>query len=151
MPETTMIFVTHDQVEAMTLADRICVLRDGLIEQVGRPMDLYKRPDSLFVAGFIGSPKMNFITGPLAASHGCTTLGIRGEHLKVVADGAWQGTAIHSEVLGADTYVYLEMGMAEPVVVRLEGEAGVRSGDTVSVAPMVDQIHRFDAADKPIR
>ena len=151
MPETTMIYVTHDQVEAMTLADRICVLRDGLIEQVGRPMDLYKRPDSLFVAGFIGSPKMNFITGPLAAAYGCTTLGIRGEHVKVVADGPWKGTAIHYEVLGADTYVYLEMGMAEPVVVRLEGEAGVRNGDTVSVAPVADQIHRFDAAGKPIR
>jgi multiple sugar transport system ATP-binding protein len=127
------------------------VLRDGMIEQVGTPMDLYKRPDSLFVAGFIGSPKMNFITGPLAAPYGCATLGIRGEHLKVAPDGPWRGTVIHSEVLGADTYVYLEMGMAEPVVLRLDGEAGYHSGDAVSVAPMADQVHRFDAANRPIR
>ena len=76
MTDTTMIYVTHDQVEAMTLADRICVLRDGLVEQVGTPAELYDSPNSIFVAGFIGSPKMNFLKGAFAEAHGCTTLGV---------------------------------------------------------------------------
>jgi multiple sugar transport system ATP-binding protein len=69
MHNVTMIYVTHDQVEAMTLADRICVLRDGLVEQVGTPMELYENPNSVFVAGFIGSPKMNFIAGDKATPY----------------------------------------------------------------------------------
>ena len=151
MHDVTMIYVTHDQVEAMTLADRICVLRDGIVEQVGTPMELYERPDSIFVAGFIGSPKMNFVGGDKAESFGCTTLGIRGEHMLVRPDGIWQGTVIHTENLGADAYVYLEMGTEEPVVVRLEGAAQYNSGETLRVSPMEDKIHRFDAAGKPIR
>src|SRR5690606_17454467 len=106
MDNVTMIYVTHDQVEAMTLADRICVLRDGLVEQVGTPMELYENPNSVFVAGFIGSPKMNFISGDKAKAYGCTTLGIRGEHMLVRDDGIWEGQVIHTENLGADTYVY---------------------------------------------
>jgi multiple sugar transport system ATP-binding protein len=86
MDKVTMIYVTHDQVEAMTLADRICVLRDGLVEQVGSPTELYDRPDSIFVAGFIGSPKMNFLNGEIARSFGCETLGIRPEHIAVDND-----------------------------------------------------------------
>lgn len=151
MHEVTMVYVTHDQVEAMTLADRICVLRDGIVEQVGTPMELYERPDSIFVAGFIGSPKMNFVGGDKAESFGCATLGIRGEHMLVRPDGIWQGTVIHTENLGADAYVYLEMGTEEPVVVRLEGAAQYNSGETLRVSPMEDKIHRFDAAGKPIR
>ncbi|MBL9057483.1 MAG: ABC transporter ATP-binding protein, partial [Rhodobacteraceae bacterium] len=89
--KTTMIYVTHDQVEAMTMADKIVVLNAGRIEQVGSPLDLYRAPANLFVAGFIGSPKMNFITGAEAAKHGATTIGIRPEHV-MIGDGPWQGT-----------------------------------------------------------
>ena len=78
-----MIYVTHDQVEAMTMADKIVVLNAGNIEQVGSPMELYKTPKNLFVAGFIGSPKMNLIEGAPAAKHGAKTIGIRPEHLDV--------------------------------------------------------------------
>ena len=152
MDQVTMIYVTHDQVEAMTLADRICVLRDGLVEQVGTPMELYDSPNSVFVAGFIGSPKMNFISGEKAEPYGAHTLGIRGEHMAIVPDnGKWTGTVIHTENLGADSYVYLEMGTEEPVVVRLEGVNDYKSGDQVQVSPMEDKIHRFDASGKPIR
>ena len=152
MHNVTMIYVTHDQVEAMTLADRICVLRDGIVEQVGTPMELYEKPDSIFVAGFIGSPKMNFISGPLAEPFGAHTVGVRGEHLVIKpSDGVWNGTVIHTENLGADSYVYLEMGTEEPVVVRLDGSNSYHSGDVVHISPMDDRIHRFDAAGKPIR
>jgi multiple sugar transport system ATP-binding protein len=151
MHEVTMVYVTHDQVEAMTLADRICVLRDGHVEQVGTPMELYETPNSLFVAGFIGSPKMNFITGDKASEHGCTTVGIRGEHMTVSPDGVWEGKVIHTENLGSDTYVYLEMGQEEPVVVRLDQALDFRSGQTIRVSPIAEKIHRFDEAGKPIR
>jgi multiple sugar transport system ATP-binding protein len=152
MNQVTMIYVTHDQVEAMTLADRICVLRDGLVEQVGSPMELYEHPNSVFVAGFIGSPKMNFISGEKAQPYNAHTLGIRGEHITIVPDsGTWSGTVIHTENLGADSYVYLEMGTEEPVVVRLDGANSYKSGDTVHISPMADKVHRFDAAGKPIQ
>jgi multiple sugar transport system ATP-binding protein len=151
MNQVTMIYVTHDQVEAMTLADRICVLRDGYVEQVGTPMELYESPDSIFVAGFIGSPKMNFIAGDKAEKFGCATVGIRGEHMDIKADGIWEGTVIHIENLGADSYVYLDMGQEEPVVVRLDGAATYQSGEVLKVSPQQDRIHRFDAAGKPIR
>ncbi len=152
MDNVTMIYVTHDQVEAMTLADRICVLRDGVIEQVGTPMELYEQPNSLFVAGFIGSPKMNFITGAPAAQFNTHTLGIRAEHIDIVqTGGTWTGTVIHTENLGADSYVYLEMGTEEPVVVRLDGTNRFKSGDVVHITPMADKVHCFDAAGKPVR
>jgi multiple sugar transport system ATP-binding protein len=152
MDNVTMVYVTHDQVEAMTLADRICVLRDGLIEQVGTPMELYETPNSVFVAGFIGSPKMNFIGGERAEKFGAHTLGVRGEHITITpSDGLWSGTVIHTENLGADSYVYLEMGTEEPVVVRLDGANNYHSGDVVHISPMEDKVHRFDAAGKPIR
>ena len=83
MNNVTMVYVTHDQVEAMTLADRICVLRDGIIEQVGTPLELYERPQSLFVAGFIGSPKMNFLNGKFADAFKANTIGIRSEHIEI--------------------------------------------------------------------
>ena len=150
MDAVTMVYVTHDQVEAMTLADRICVLRDGLVEQVGTPMELYEKPASLFVAGFIGSPKMNFLTGERAEAHDCTTLGIRGEHLTVTPDGIWEGRVIHTENLGADSYVYLDMGEAEPIVVRMDGASVSKSGAMLRVSPQPDRLYRFDAAGKPI-
>ncbi|MET3924378.1 ABC transporter ATP-binding protein [Devosia sp. 2618] len=152
MHEVTMIYVTHDQVEAMTLADRICVLRDGLVEQVGTPMELYETPNSVFVAGFIGSPKMNFISGDKAKPFGAHTVGIRGEHLMITPDaGAWSGTVIHTENLGADSYVYLEMGTEEPVVVRLDESSTYKTGDVVHLSPMQDKIHLFNEAGKPVQ
>ncbi|MDB5556524.1 MAG: aglK, partial [Rhizobium sp.] len=95
MDDAIMIYVTHDQVEAMTLADRIVVLSAGKIEQVGSPLELYENPQSLFVAGFIGSPKMNLLTGRHAEPYTCTTVGVRPEHLTVVdGGGTWSGKVI---------------------------------------------------------
>ena len=146
----TMIYVTHDQVEAMTLADRICVLRDGLVEQVGTPLELYDNPQSLFVAGFIGSPKMNFLDGKYAESYGAKTIGIRSEHMDVVEkNGTWSGKVIHTENLGSDSYVFVEMGTAEPMIVRLNGTSKYKVGDTINVSPMAGKLHCFDAAGKP--
>ena len=144
MNDVTMIYVTHDQVEAMTLADRICVLRDGEIEQVGTPTELYERPDSIFVAGFIGSPKMNFLTGDFAITQNCHTLGIRPEHIQVGDGGIWSGEVVHVENLGSDTFLFLEIGSQEPLVVRQEGKVQVPIGTRLTVSPNQDDIHRFD-------
>ena len=145
--KTTMIYVTHDQVEAMTMADKIVVLRAGHIEQVGSPMDLYRTPRNLFVAGFIGSPKMNLITGPAAADHDATTIGVRPEHIKVSAtEGTWKGRIGVSEHLGSDTFFYVEdTGLAETITVRAGGEIDLYHGDTVWLTPDPTKIHRFDA------
>ena len=152
MKQVTMIYVTHDQVEAMTLADRICVLRDGRVEQVGTPAELYERPDSLFVAGFIGSPKMNFLTGAHAEAEGCTTLGIRAEHVTLVeSDGHWDGTVVHAEDLGSDHFLFVEIGAAEPMIVRRPGKLDVALGTRLSLAPLPGHLHRFDADGRPLR
>ncbi len=151
MSNVTMIYVTHDQVEAMTLADRIAVLRDGRLEQAGTPAELYERPNSIFVAGFIGSPKMNFLTGTFAAAEGCTTLGARSEHIDVVENGPWSGEVLHVEDLGSDHYIFVEIGSDEPVIVRRPGKSTIAVGTRVSLAPQRDQLHRFDADGKPIR
>ncbi len=152
MRDVTMIYVTHDQVEAMTLADRIAVLRDGKLEQVGTPAELYDRPNSIFVAGFIGSPKMNFLTGKFAADHGCSTLGIRSEHIDVVEGGGiWSGKVVHAEDLGSDNYLFVEVGSDEPLIVRREGKLAMKVGDVVDLAPKPGALHRFDEAGKPIR
>jgi multiple sugar transport system ATP-binding protein len=152
MHDTTMIYVTHDQVEAMTLADRICVLRDGVIEQVGTPMELYERPDSIFVAGFIGSPKMNFITGKLAEKFNAPTVGIRGEHLIIKpSDGVWSGKVVHSENLGSDSYAYVDIGQEELIVVREDGGKRHQTGEILQLSPVDGMMHRFDNAGKPIR
>ena len=145
--ETTMIYVTHDQVEAMTMADKIVVLRAGHIEQVGSPLELYKEPRNLFVAGFIGSPRMNLIEGPEAQKHGCHTLGIRPEHIEVSADkGPWSGVVGVSEHLGSDTFFHIhDTGLAETITVRADGEVGFRHGDRVHLTPREDVMHRFGA------
>ncbi|MCU0910897.1 MAG: ABC transporter ATP-binding protein [Rhodobacteraceae bacterium] len=144
--KTTMIYVTHDQVEAMTMADKIVVLRAGHIEQVGSPLDLYRSPRNLFVAGFIGSPRMNFIEGPEAARHGARTIGIRPEHIAVSADeGPWSGVVGVSEHLGSDTFFHIhDTGLAETITVRAGGEVGFNHGDRVRLTPREDQVHRFD-------
>ncbi|WP_371171180.1 ABC transporter ATP-binding protein [Aliiroseovarius sp. 2305UL8-7] len=152
MDEATMVYVTHDQVEAMTLADRICVLRDGMVEQVGTPAELYDAPNSVFVAGFIGSPKMNFLKGKFAAAFDCTTLGIRSEHLEIVDDGngLWAGKVIHAEDLGSDHFLFIDIGAEEPVIVRQSGKNPGRLGQNVSLAPIDDHIHRFGPNEKPL-
>ena len=152
MKSATMIYVTHDQVEAMTLADRICVLRDGLIEQVGTPMELYERPDSLFVAGFIGSPKMNFLEGAFADKFGAHTLGVRPEHIDIkTSDGLWSGKVIHAEILGSDSFLFCDIGANAPVIVRENGKTDLAAGSDIHLSPMEGQIHRFNAQGKPIR
>ena len=144
---TTMIYVTHDQVEAMTMADKIVVLRAGHIEQVGSPLELYRAPRNTFVAGFIGSPKMNLIDGPEAAKHGAHTIGIRPEHIDVVAEGGtWQGTVGVAEHLGSDTFFHIHnTGLAETLTVRALGEVTLGHGDTIHLTPRAEQIHKFDA------
>ena len=144
---TTMIYVTHDQVEAMTMADKIVVLQAGVIEQVGSPLELYRTPRNLFVAGFIGSPKMNFIEGEEAAKHGAQTIGIRPEHISVSeTEGEWSGVVSVSEHLGSDTFFHVhETGLAETITVRADGEVGFRHGDRIHLTPRSDVIHRFDA------
>jgi multiple sugar transport system ATP-binding protein len=134
----------------MTMADRIVVLKDGVVQQVGSPMELYEHPQSLFVAGFIGSPKMNFLTGQYAHKFSAHTVGVRSEHLDIVPDGAWNGKVIYSENLGSDSYVYLDIGSGDPVVVRQPGKASFHAGDSLSVSPRGDLFHRFDEAGKPL-
>jgi len=145
--ETTMIYVTHDQVEAMTMADKIVVLRAGHIEQVGSPLELYHEPRNAFVAGFIGSPKMNLIEGPEAAKHDAHTIGVRPEHIDVVeAGGAWEGTVGVAEHLGSDTFFHVhDTGLAETITVRAPGEVSYKHGDKIQLNPRADVIHRFDA------
>jgi len=151
LPNTTMIYVTHDQVEAMTMADRIVVLRDGVVQQVGTPMELYERPQSLFVAGFIGSPKMNFLSGPYASKFNAHTVGVRSEHLDVAPqNGVWSGKVIYSENLGSDSYIYVDVGSDEPVIVRQPGKATYASGDNLSFSPRGEMFHRFDANGRPM-
>ncbi|MEM9371149.1 MAG: ABC transporter ATP-binding protein [Pseudomonadota bacterium] len=144
--ETTMIYVTHDQVEAMTMADKIVVLHAGVIEQVGSPLELYREPRNVFVAGFIGSPKMNLIDGAEAQKHGASTIGIRPEHIDVTAeDGFWNGTVGVAEHLGSDTFFHIhETGLAETITVRATGEVNLRHGDKIGLNPRRDLIHKFD-------
>ncbi len=146
--KTTMIYVTHDQVEAMTMADKIVVLNAGAIEQVGSPMELYKAPANLFVAGFIGSPKMNLFTGAEAEKHGAHTLGVRPEHIDIVAGGAWKGTVGICEHLGSDTFLKVQVAGIGPLTVRAGGEVALAYGAPVSLAPQAGKLHRFDAAGK---
>jgi ABC-type sugar transport system ATPase subunit len=173
----TMIYVTHDQVEAMTLADRIVVFNKGAIEQVGTPRELYEQPRNTFVAGFIGSPKMNILAarttggGALwramlspacqvvlpgftpAAAGGAIQLGIRPEHLTLAAsaDGA-PGTAAATEYLGNDMYAYIALDgvPGEPLVMRLDPGAGIAAGDTVHVGFPPQHLHLFDMQGKRI-
>jgi len=148
----TMVYVTHDQVEAMTMADRIVVLNKGVIEQVGSPLELYNKPNSLFVAGFIGSPKMNFITGASAARYKAHTIGIRPEHIDIVSGkGAWQGTIVLAEHLGADAFLHVDAGEVGRLIVRTNGEFDGKPGDKINLKPMEDRIHRFDAGGKLVR
>ncbi|GAA6208378.1 ABC transporter ATP-binding protein [Cognatishimia sp. WU-CL00825] len=145
--KTTMIYVTHDQVEAMTMADKIVVLRAGFIEQVGSPLELYHRPRNVFVAGFIGSPKMNIISGEEAKKHGVTSIGIRPEHVDVSkTEGLWKGRVGVAEHLGSDTFIHVhDTGLADMLTVRITGDIEARHGDTIYLNPQMDKLHKFDA------
>jgi multiple sugar transport system ATP-binding protein len=148
--KTTMIYVTHDQVEAMTMADKIVVLNAGRIEQVGSPLDLYNTPANVFVAGFIGSPKMNLIEGAAAVAHNAKTIGVRPEHIDILGDGAWSGSVILTEHLGSDTFLKVALDDIGTVTVRCSGEDRHRPGDRISVSPQSDKLHRFGPDGKAI-
>ena len=149
----TMVYVTHDQVEAMTMADRIVVLRDGRIEQVGTPQALYDRPCNTFVAGFIGSPRMNFIPASHAAALGCagsgrskaSQLGVRPEHLHLAPQG--QGLALTlraAEYMGANSLVQGDLADGTRIETLIEGPApGI--GQTLWLRADAHQVHAFDA------
>ncbi|AWK88058.1 sn-glycerol-3-phosphate import ATP-binding protein UgpC [Azospirillum thermophilum] len=162
----TSLYVTHDQVEAMTLADRILVMNHGVAEQIGTPLEVYQRPASLFVAGFIGSPPMNVLdaridaagggvvipggaTVALADAHGGragqpVTLGVRPEHLALAAEGPLSIQVDLVEALGADTVVYGRLPDGEPLVVRMNGLPACREGDRLTLAPQPGALHLFD-------
>ena len=150
--KTTMIYVTHDQVEAMTMADKIVVLNAGRIEQVGSPLELYRAPQNRFVAGFIGSPRMNFVAGPEAERHGAATIGVRPEHITPSpSEGTWKGRVGVAEHLGSDTFFHVHMeGLAEPVTVRSGGEVDMHHGDIIYLTPDPSHIYRFDGSGQRI-
>ena len=147
--KTTMVYVTHDQVEAMTMADRIVVLNAGNVEQFGTPMELYRTPANRFVAGFIGSPKMNFVDGAEAQKYGVASIGVRPEHFAVsTTSGTWKGTVGVAEHLGSDTFLHVQADGVGPLTVRADGELAVHHGDTIYLTPDKVRMHRFGADGK---
>ena len=143
--KTTMIYVTHDQVEAMTMADKIVVLDKGSVAQVGSPLELYNKPNGLFVARFIGSPTMNIVDGESAAKRGAASIGVRPEHLDLsTTAGEWQAKVRIAEHLGSDTFVYADADKLGAFTVRVDGEAALKPGETIYLTPRADRIHRFD-------
>jgi multiple sugar transport system ATP-binding protein len=166
--KTTTVYVTHDQIEAMTMADRIVVMCDGRIEQIGAPLDLYDRPDNLFVAQFIGSPAMNIVNGTLRRVNGTTyveasggmrwpighgpgadgqqvTLGVRPEHLTLaqVSGDAVHGEIIVVEPMGAETELLIQAGDAQ-VTLTTNGRPNVNPGERIGLALDPATIHLFD-------
>jgi sn-glycerol 3-phosphate transport system ATP-binding protein len=138
----TSLFVTHDQVEAMTLAQRMIVMNAGNMEQFGTPEEVYHTPASIFVASFIGSPPMNLLHHAPNSRPG-TILGIRPEHLDITASG-WEVRVDTVELLGAERLVYATMG-GDSLIVRIdEGSASPKVGDTIHVTPREDRLHWFD-------
>ena len=154
--KATIVYVTHDQVEAMTLADKIVVLNAGRVEQVGSPMDLYNDPDNVFVAGFIGSPQMNFIPVQSVKDEltpaGAATIGIRPEHINLSREGGtWSGKVLHVEHLGADTIIYVDSTQAGRVTARIFGQSDVKVDETIHLTPEAGKILYFDANDQRLR
>ena len=163
--KTTTVYVTHDQVEAMTMADRIAVMNDGRVEQLGRPLELYDRPHNLFVAQFIGSPSMNVFEGvlrkssswvealgqrwPVAAASGsdgqAVKYGIRPEHLRLGGSGGIAAEVEVVEPMGAETELVVTVGEARLTVVA-HGRSDAGPGDRINLAPDAGQSHVFDAA-----
>ncbi len=140
----TMVYVTHDQVEAMTMADQIVVLNGGRIEQVGAPMKLYRHPKTPFVAGFIGSPKMNFLEGDAARSLGGERVGIRPEHIDLSKEsGLWAGRLRHAEHLGSETLSYIDVPGVGQFTVKTNGEAELEPGSQLYLSPRPGHLHVF--------
>ncbi len=140
----TSLFVTHDQVEAMTLAQRMMVLNGGHVEQFGTPDEVYHRPASTFVASFIGSPPMNLLKNAPGGKAG-HLFGIRPEHLDVGNEG-WQVTVESIEMLGAERLLYCKINDEYLIVRTGEGTAAPSIGQTLHVLPRADRVHQFDAA-----
>ncbi|MDM0031711.1 sn-glycerol-3-phosphate ABC transporter ATP-binding protein UgpC [Variovorax sp. J22P271] len=139
----TSLFVTHDQVEAMTLAERIIVMNGGVMDQFATPEEVYSRPATTFVASFIGSPPMNLLRHAPGVRPGMI-LGIRPEHLSLDANG-WSVQVEHVELLGAERLIYGRIG-EEQLIMRVdEGQAPPAAGDTVKIAARQDKLHWFDA------
>ncbi len=146
----SMIYVTHDQTEAMTLADKIVVLRDGHVEQVGSPMELYNNPANRFVAGFLGSPAMNFLKkAPLDMPQN-GTLGIRPEHLRLVQGGRIKGRVTHVERLGGDTNLLVATDQQEAMTVRLFGQDATAVGEEIELDFDNTSAFAFDAQDQRV-
>lgn len=160
--KATMIYVTHDQTEAMTMADRIVVLRAGRLEQEGSPLTLYNSPANRFVAGFIGSPRMNFLpaivssegvvveglgalalTGFGASAGTAVTLGVRPEHFEFGDAGGLPGTVDLVEHMGGESYVYVTLANGERITVRRPGQTSMTGGDTVHASVQAEQAHLF--------
>ena len=150
----TALYVTHDQVEAMTLADRMVVMNDGIADQIGSPLEVYANPATKFVAGFIGSPPTNFMKATLAnvASDAADTLGVRPEHVLISADDPKvSGAVLYSEALGAETLVHVELKDGSLVTVRQSASDEIPSeGEVVSLTWDAGDEMLFDAAGKRI-
>jgi multiple sugar transport system ATP-binding protein len=161
----TMIYVTHDQVEAMTMADKIAVLRDGRLEQFGTPLELFNNPDNRFVAGFIGSPAMNFLKGEIAeggvalAARGhiplgprsgvgqgdAIELGIRPRDISIAKTGGVKGEVTEVEQLGSESYIFVTLPSGEPLVIHQAGQTDIAIGQTVAVKLAPEAVHIFRA------
>lgn len=150
---TTMIYVTHDQVEAMTMADKIVVFNAGHIEQVGSPMELYRNPVNKFVAGFIGSPKMNFIeVSESVNGTQVDCLGVRPEHLELSdTEGKWKGKVGVLEHLGSDTFLHVDIPGVAKLTVRADGNCAYEYGDDVFVSPVTEHVHYFDNSGRAVK
>ena len=148
----TTIYVTHDQVEAMTLADRVVVLRDGIIEQVGTPLELYDKPVNRFVAQFIGMPQMNIVPSKLLNNvpAGSSFAGIRPEHLSITDDSRLSGKVILVESLGNETLIHLDLPEegTDPLIIRSYQRTELKLGDNVGVNWSDEIVHYFDADGK---
>ncbi len=148
--DSTMIYVTHDQVEAMTLADQIVVMNRGRIEQIGSPMDLYDTPASVFVAAFIGSPKMNLVPGRVLGRPEIATIGIRPEDLEVAESGGLEATTRVVERLGSDTIAYVRVDEVGDLTVRLPGHMRLSGGERLRLHADPARQHHFDADGRRI-
>ena len=148
--DASMIYVTHDQTEAMTLADKIVVLRDGRVEQIGSPMELYNNPANQFVAGFLGAPSMNFLPQALLEKEGENTIGIRPEDLFLSDDGPLAARVSHVEKLGGDTNVIASI-QDHAVTARLFGQHAISEGQELRLAYTADKAYRFDPSGQRLR
>jgi len=142
----TSVYVTHDQIEAMTLGSRIAVMKDGLVQQLGTPAEIYSQPANTFVASFIGSPTMNLIAAaqsPFAPPPGAAHLGLRPEHLLVDPDAPWQATVTLVEPTGADTFIEVDAAGTH-LTVRVSPESNYAPGQQIGLTPQINALHWFD-------